>query len=485
MSSLRGRALRVLFGDDAGAAEKVLRERCAADFEALTVRAAAGLAGLPHVSLEAAREAAETALARRQLNGVVPGEGRVKALELLREQPMVALQDVADYSRGVWARLNGRAPRSQLPAALAGLPLQQLSRAAREGRLVTRAIEVEQADFALMEAARAREAQLRRRDPMGLPAARALRDLDAAVRDARAVLAVRSLALEAERVYGALEEEAMDVSEAGAPRDAELAVLVAEFGALDSALAAAAAAVARGEAVLVEDDALDAMAADSADLRARLGIAEDGAGAKDLTLGMLAEKVARSARDAGSKVTDGAAFLSRGLRLLGEDVSGAFSLFLRTLSGGTLMPREVQALRRTSRDLLTFIPFIILLIAPITPVGHVMAFSFLQRYFPGFFPSQFTSRRQELFRRFEELRRELQAAEESAVAATEAAALQRASSIVARLTRGEATDGFTDLFTDVSSVDVEQLQAQADEVAVAVLTAGAEPDEAKSDTVGH
>jgi hypothetical protein len=57
---------------------------------------------------------------------------------------------------------------------------------------------------------------------------------------------------------------------------------------------------------------------------------------------------------------------------------------------------QVMALRRTARDLLTFVPFAVILIAPLTPVGHVLIFSFLQKYFPGFFPSQFTSRRQEL-----------------------------------------------------------------------------------------
>jgi hypothetical protein len=58
--------------------------------------------------------------------------------------------------------------------------------------------------------------------------------------------------------------------------------------------------------------------------------------------------------------------------------------------------RQVAAIRRTARDLLTFVPFTVILIAPLTPVGHVLIFSFLQRYFPGFFPSQFTGRRQEL-----------------------------------------------------------------------------------------
>jgi len=70
-------------------------------------------------------------------------------------------------------------------------------------------------------------------------------------------------------------------------------------------------------------------------------------------------------------------------------------------------PTQVTALRRTARDLLTFIPFIIILIVPITPLGHVLVFGFIQRYFPGFFPSQFTNRRQEIMARYEELQKQL------------------------------------------------------------------------------
>ena len=477
LSQLRGgRGLKALFGDDCAAAESTLRARVEADFEALTKRAAARLAALPHRSLTEARAVAEASLARRReaaedSGGVlrldVGGKAeRVKAeLELLREQPLEVMQDVAEYSRGVWARLNGRAPRSALPPALSGLPLPAPTRAAREARLVELALDVEAADAALTEAARAREAQLKRRDALGLPLAREIRELDAAVRDARAVLAVRTLQLEAERIYAALEEEATEVSDTGASRDGELAVLVAEFGALDASLARSVVLVARGEAALVPEDELDALVRDIAELKSRLGLAEDGSSGKDLSLSMLAEKCARNVREAGAKVTDGAAFLSRGVRLLGEDVSGSLALVSRTLSGSTLKRREVQALRRTSHDLLTFIPFIVILIAPITPVGHVLVFSFLQRYFPGFFPSQFTSRRQELFRRFEELRQELQVAEETAVAATEAEALKRAAAVVAALTRGESSPGFADL--DETPPDVVDLQARASKAAEA------------------
>jgi hypothetical protein len=58
------------------------------------------------------------------------------------------------------------------------------------------------------------------------------------------------------------------------------------------------------------------------------------------------------------------------------------------LQGASLKQREVLALRRTSRDLLTFPLFAAIMIAPLTPVGHVLIFSFIQKYFPALFPSQ-------------------------------------------------------------------------------------------------
>lgn len=330
-----------------------------------------------------------------------------------------------------------RASSAGVTPALLGLPPPPpaQSRPAREARLVALSLAVEAADAELTEASRERESRLKRRDAASrLPLAREVRELDAAVRDARTVLAVRTLQLEAERCFGALEEETADVGDAAAPqRDAGLAVFVAEFGSLDASLARAVALVDRAETALLDDEEVDSLVRDVAELKSRLGLGdEDGS----LTLGLLMEKCGRSARDAGSKVTEGAEFLLRGVRLLGEDVSGSLLLFSRTLSGSTLKPREVQTLRRTSRDVLTFIPFIAVLIAPITPVGHVMVFSFLQRYFPGFFPSQFTARRQELFAKWEELRAQLAAAEEEAGAATESAALREAKDVVASLTRG-------------------------------------------------
>jgi hypothetical protein len=57
--------------------------------------------------------------------------------------------------------------------------------------------------------------------------------------------------------------------------------------------------------------------------------------------------------------------------------------------------------RRTFKDILTFIPFVIILIIPLTPVGHVLVFTAIQRFFPEFFPSCFTEQRQNLLQLYE------------------------------------------------------------------------------------
>jgi predicted DNA-binding protein YlxM (UPF0122 family) len=57
--------------------------------------------------------------------------------------------------------------------------------------------------------------------------------------------------------------------------------------------------------------------------------------------------------------------------------------------------------RRTFKDFVTFIPVIIILIIPLSPVGHVLVFGAIQRVFPDFFPSCFTERRQNLLQLYE------------------------------------------------------------------------------------
>lgn len=57
--------------------------------------------------------------------------------------------------------------------------------------------------------------------------------------------------------------------------------------------------------------------------------------------------------------------------------------------------------RRTFKDIITFIPFVIILIIPLSPIGHVLVFGAIQRFFPDFFPSCFTEQRQNLLQLYE------------------------------------------------------------------------------------
>jgi len=44
---------------------------------------------------------------------------------------------------------------------------------------------------------------------------------------------------------------------------------------------------------------------------------------------------------------------------------------------------------------------VIILIIPLSPVGHVLVFGAIQRFFPDFFPSCFTEQRQNLLKLYE------------------------------------------------------------------------------------
>ena len=56
---------------------------------------------------------------------------------------------------------------------------------------------------------------------------------------------------------------------------------------------------------------------------------------------------------------------------------------------------------RTFKDIVTFIPFVIILLIPLSPIGHVLVFGAIQRFFPDFFPSCFTEQRQNLLQLYE------------------------------------------------------------------------------------
>ena len=114
------------------------------------------------------------------------------------------------------------------------------------------------------------------------------------------------------------------------------------------------------------------------------------------------ERVGKQWEGALAMASQGVEFYVLGTRLLGDDIQYAGSLLQKAaLQGTTLSQREARTLRRTAKDLVTVVPVIVILVIPLTPIGHVLVFSFIQRIFPDFFPSTYTERRQNLFKLYE------------------------------------------------------------------------------------
>jgi len=355
-----------------------------------------------------------------------------KNLSRVREtagESLTTNSSVIEGFQDLWKRLNGQTGGNSAAEAFQNqisLPIMEAT--GKDSEMVKYLNDIIVAlESKLQEASKIRENRVRKTDiPSRAKIASELRQLDEQVTIVSRELAIRTLQLEMEWAFECLESEAMDIlggdivaSDSNKSKQKgvadltlsrrgstdEIALLCAEYKELASALAVMVeASKHREELLFIDDYELAKLATEIPDLRTRLGIGDDIVfGSSGFSL----NKLQFQTRQAVNTVKEGILFGSRGVRLLASDVAAAGRLFWRALLGGVLKPREVAALRRTAKDLLTFIPFIIILIAPLTPVGHVLIFGFIQRYFPNFFPSCFTSRRQELMIKYEELKKQL------------------------------------------------------------------------------
>jgi hypothetical protein len=203
----------------------------------------------------------------------------------------------------------------------------------------------------------------------------------------------QKLNYEMERIYTYLDGELGNTANTGyIPLQDRLNA--AEFGLLESQLEVMIGQIRNGETV--DADVLSVMLDQTVDFKRRLGIDYYVTG---LTFDK--EAIQTWANDLIEQSMKGLGFYGKGVQLLWNDAVFSSSLIGRALTGYTLKPREVRTLRRTFKDVLTFIPFVIILIIPLTPIGHVMIFGAIQRFFPDFFPTCFTERRQNLFTLYE------------------------------------------------------------------------------------
>lgn len=93
----------------------------------------------------------------------------------------------------------------------------------------------------------------------------------------------------------------------------------------------------------------------------------------------------------------------QGTRLLATDVAAAMGFLQRALTGDELTDKEKKTLRRTLTDLASVIPIGILMLLPVTAVGHAAMLAAIKRYFPAMIPSAYARERLDLLRQLEKL----------------------------------------------------------------------------------
>uniref|UniRef100_A0A7S1XD73 Letm1 RBD domain-containing protein n=1 Tax=Compsopogon caeruleus TaxID=31354 RepID=A0A7S1XD73_9RHOD len=288
----------------------------------------------------------------------------------------------------IWARLNG------LPTDSEHFVVDRSKSELDSERTSFLRKEVERLERQLQDASKQREARIRTEDQLGkLIRAKEIREMDDVVIEIRRCLAVRVLELEMEIIYSYLESE-IDVAEE--LMDEQPFIL--EFGALEEQLVELSFLVDQSETLVINDDTLASLAERIQFLKSSLGL-ENDLFTTQITWNLLRSQLGEMWR----KAREGGDFYARGLRLFGGDVKYASRLVQKAAVGSVLTPREVRTLRRTARDLITLVPFTVILIAPLTPVGHVLIFSFIQRFFPDFFPSTFSEGRVNLMRAYEKM----------------------------------------------------------------------------------
>ncbi|CDY11358.1 BnaA03g01940D [Brassica napus] len=94
----------------------------------------------------------------------------------------------------------------------------------------------------------------------------------------------------------------------------------------------------------------------------------------------------------------------QGTQLLAFDSAAAMELLRRSVIGDELTEKEKKALRRTITDLASVVPIGVLMLLPVTAVGHAAMLAAIQRYVPGLIPSTYGPERLNLLRQLEKVK---------------------------------------------------------------------------------
>ncbi|XP_030448933.1 uncharacterized protein LOC115671493 isoform X3 [Syzygium oleosum] len=94
----------------------------------------------------------------------------------------------------------------------------------------------------------------------------------------------------------------------------------------------------------------------------------------------------------------------QGTQLLAIDVAAAMVLLRRVIIGDELTEKEKKVLKRTLTDLASVVPIGVLMLLPVTAIGHAAMLAAIQRYVPSLIPSTYGPERLDLLRQLEKLK---------------------------------------------------------------------------------
>ncbi|RDX75516.1 hypothetical protein CR513_44590, partial [Mucuna pruriens] len=94
----------------------------------------------------------------------------------------------------------------------------------------------------------------------------------------------------------------------------------------------------------------------------------------------------------------------RGTQLLAIDAAAAMGFLRRALIGDKLTEKEKKTLKRTLTDMASVVPISVLMLLPVTAVGHAAMLAAIKKYVPALIPSSYAPERLDLLRQLEKMK---------------------------------------------------------------------------------
>lgn len=90
-----------------------------------------------------------------------------------------------------------------------------------------------------------------------------------------------------------------------------------------------------------------------------------------------------------------------GTQLLFIDIMTSLELLLRQLKGHMITMRERRKIKRTINDIATLIPITILMLLPVSAIGHAAMLAAIKKYMPSMIPSPYSTERLDVVKQLE------------------------------------------------------------------------------------